>query len=74
MYPFQFEFYVTYTLIGHSLDVNFEVVNRSERDLYFSAGGHTTFLCNEREGENFTDFYLEFEQPENAAGFEALDQ
>ena len=69
MYPFQFEFYVTYTLIGHSLDVNFEVVNRSERDLYFSAGGHTAFLCNEREGENFTDFYLEFEQPENAGRY-----
>ncbi len=68
VYPYEFELYVTYTLIGSCLDVNFEVENPSGSPIYFSIGGHPAFNCNSAEG-SFGDWYIEFEQPETAGRY-----
>ena len=68
LYPYKFNLYVTYTLIGSCIDVNFEVENAGEGDMYFSIGGHAAFNCNP-EGESFSDWYVEFEKPESAGRY-----
>ncbi|MBR5618611.1 MAG: aldose 1-epimerase family protein [Clostridia bacterium] len=44
-YPFAFELYVKFILLGRSLHAIHTVVNRSEGEMYFSIGGHPAFNC-----------------------------
>ena len=62
-YPYGFKLYVTYTVIGHSIDVNFEVENTGEEELWYCLGSHPAFNCNDEEG-SLEDYYLEFEEVE----------
>ena len=57
MYPFAFELYVRFELLGNSLRATHTVVNRGEGDMYFSIGGHPAFNCEIGD-------YLEFDKPE----------
>jgi galactose mutarotase-like enzyme len=61
IYPFDFIFRMTYTLEGASLKNLFTVINEKEEDLPFSVGGHPGFNVPFIEGEQFEDYYLEFE-------------
>ncbi|WP_179007645.1 aldose 1-epimerase family protein [Winogradskyella forsetii] len=69
MYPFLFEFNNTYTLSENRLTINHTVTNIDEKPLYFSLGGHPAFNCPISKEENYTDYYLEFEKPENTASY-----
>jgi len=63
MYPFRFELTITYALVGASLMISLKVVNRDDKTMIFAVGGHPGFnVPLGGEGE-FTDCYLEFEQP-----------
>ncbi len=62
-YPYDFRLYVTYTVIGHSVDVNFEVENTGDSDLWYCLGSHPAFNCNGDEG-SLEDYYIEFEEAE----------
>lgn len=58
-YPFEFELYLSYELKNNSLITSYEVVNNSNKKMYFSIGAHPAFnwpLCNEEK----EDCYLEF--------------
>ncbi len=44
-YPFEFELYVKFSLLGRTLQVIHTVVNRTEGEMYFSLGGHPGFNC-----------------------------
>jgi len=66
IYPFQFEFFITYTLKKNQIIVSHLVKNLGEGDMYFSLGGHPAFKCPIDSGEKHTDYYLEFEKPETA--------
>ena len=57
MYPFRFEFYVRYELLGNTLRATHTVVNRDDKDMFFSLGGHPGFNCAIGD-------YLEFDEPE----------
>lgn len=59
-YPFRFEFFVTYRIKGVSLEVEYRVKNRDDGPIWFSVGGHPAFLAPRSEGEEFTDYYIEF--------------
>ncbi len=61
IYPFDFVFRMTYTLDGASVKNLFTVINENEEDLPFSVGGHPGFNIPFIEGEQFEDYYLEFE-------------
>lgn len=63
-YPYRFKFYVTYTVIGHSVDVNFEIENTGDEELCYCLGSHPAFNCNVEEG-SLEDFFLEFAESED---------
>jgi galactose mutarotase-like enzyme len=63
-YPFKFSLEISYALRGNALAVGYSVLNADTKTLYFSIGAHPGFRCPIAEGEDFTDYYLEFEKPE----------
>jgi galactose mutarotase-like enzyme len=66
VYPFKFEFYMTYKLINNTIEVLHTVKNRDDKTMYFSVGGHPAFKCPVFENENYDDYFLEFEHAENS--------
>ncbi|MDE5417270.1 aldose 1-epimerase family protein [Labilibaculum sp. DW002] len=66
LYPFDFEFYIHYILEGSKLIVKHDVINTGSNEMLFCLGGHPAFACPLKEEENYTDYYLEFEQKETA--------
>ena len=64
MYPYEFDLYVTYTLVDNTLKAEFRVENHNEDVIYFQIGGHPAFACPFIEGEDANDYYIEFEQNE----------
>ncbi|WP_047375460.1 aldose 1-epimerase family protein [Exiguobacterium sp. ZOR0005] len=58
-YPFQFELYVDYRLIGEELSVTYEVRNESDVLLPFSIGGHPAFNIP-FAGGSFEDYTIDF--------------
>ena len=66
VYPFKFEFYLTYSLKDNKIDVSHTVKNVDIKTMYFSVGGHPAFKCPVFENENYEDYALEFEHIENS--------
>ncbi len=64
VYPFKFDFQVLYDLIENALRVTYKVVNHQHDTIYFSVGGHPAFNVPFNKGENYEDYYLEFEVEE----------
>lgn len=58
MYPYQFDFVVTYTLEDNTLSVRHSITNKSDDTMYFSLGAHPAFNCE--IGDT-----LRFEEKEN---------
>jgi galactose mutarotase-like enzyme len=68
-YPYRFIFQVAYSVEDTSLKTEYRVINRDDREMYFSVGGHARFACpigGSLSGLSFEDFYTEFEKPESA--------
>jgi galactose mutarotase-like enzyme len=61
VYPFKFRLYITYTLQESRLKVTYRVENGGDEEMYFSIGAHPAFNCPLMDGENYSDYYLEFE-------------
>lgn len=60
VYPYAFEFTVTFRLNGAALDVIYGVANKGKEEMPFLIGGHPGFFCPMEEGEKFTDYVLHF--------------
>lgn len=60
-YPFEFDFKVTYSLDGATVRTAFTVENTGKEDLLFSVGGHPGFNIPLKDGADFSDHYLEFD-------------
>jgi galactose mutarotase-like enzyme len=69
LYPFLFQFSITYTLLENKLFVNHNIKNLDKKPLYFSVGGHPAFNCPLLEGEKYTDYFLEFTKPETSESY-----
>ena len=65
IYPFKFEFQITYTLYENRIIVSHEVTNHGDEPMLFSLGGHPAFKCPLNEDEVYEDYYLEFEEVES---------
>jgi galactose mutarotase-like enzyme len=65
IYPFKFEFKITYKLDGNRIIVRHQVKNHDKEKMLFSLGGHPAFKCPLNEDEVYEDYYLEFEKVEN---------
>lgn len=46
-YPFDFEFRVSYTLVGNAVEVTFKVDNKSDKTMYFNVGSHEAYYTPE---------------------------
>ena len=66
MYPFKFEFLITYTLTENTININHTVKNVDDKPMYFSLGGHPAFKCPVFENETYSDYSLEFEHTETS--------
>lgn len=64
IYPFEFEFLITYELMGNELLIHHTVKNLDSKTMYFSLGGHPAFTCPLFKDELYTDYFLEFENEE----------
>lgn len=73
MYPFKFEFYITFMLDDNKLVVNHKVVNVGEDDMLFSLGAHPGFACPFNEGEEYEDYFIAFEEVETASTCKVSD-
>ncbi len=60
-YPFNFKFFVNYTLVDNTLVVDYVMKNIDDKALYFSVGGHEGYALS----EDFTDYSIKFEHKEN---------
>jgi galactose mutarotase-like enzyme len=65
LFPFEFEFRISYELRKSVLNVSYEVLNSGDDDLFFSVGGHPAFAVPLAEGTQYNDYYLEFEEVES---------
>ncbi len=61
VYPFEFDFSITYNICDDTLMVNCEVENLSAETMYFEYGGHPGINVSLEGGLTFEDYYLEFE-------------
>lgn len=65
MYPFEFIFHVTYTLIEDGYTTTFLVENQSDRVMPFCVGGHPGFNVPMEEGASYSDYQVEFAEVED---------
>ena len=66
IYPFKFEFFITYTLIDNTIEVLHTVKISDDNPLFFSLGGHPAFKCPVFENETYEDYSLAFEHVETS--------
>lgn len=66
LYPYNFEFLISYLLKDNSLQCSYEVINKDTQPLYFQLGGHPAFAVPFRAGEEYEDYHIEFEQAETS--------
>lgn len=69
IYPFEFEFLMTYELKDNELLVHHTVKNTDSKTMYFSLGGHPAFACPLFKDESYTDYFLEFEKQETSKSY-----
>lgn len=63
-YSFAFELRTIYALDKEVLSISYEVKNSQEEEMPFSIGAHPGFQCPLQDGEQYEDYYLAFEKPE----------
>jgi galactose mutarotase-like enzyme len=66
IYPFKFEFFITYKLSNNCINITHTIKNCDNKPMYFSVGGHPAFKCPVYDDENYNDYSLEFENLEHA--------
>lgn len=67
-YPFEYEFRITYTLIGKKLVVEYNIKNLTDGDMYFSVGAHEAYACP----EGIENYEIVFEKAENLDAYQLV--
>lgn len=64
-FPYQFELQVTFALVGRTLWVDYRVLNRNDRLMFFALGSHPAFNLPASQGplENWSIRFDEVEEP-----------
>ena len=73
VYPYKFSFKVTYKLINNTLKVIFNVSNKGNKEMLYMLGGHPGFKVPLFDGEEYSDYYLKFEQKETVDAMQVVD-
>lgn len=66
VYPFQFSFFIIYSVIEDALSVTYRIVNRGEEEMFFSVGGHPAFKVPLVDETSYEDYGLLFAKNETA--------
>jgi galactose mutarotase-like enzyme len=64
VYPFRFKLVLHYRLVDSKLSCSYVVANLGSSQMYFSVGGHPAFAVPLVAGTMYTDYQLQFNQPE----------
>ena len=64
MYPYKFNFTVTYELAENAMTTRYTVKNTNGRTMLFNVGGHPGYNMPLFPGESFEDYVAEFEKEE----------
>ncbi len=70
IYPFGFEFTVSFELVDDTLKVKYGVDNVGDKPLYYSVGAHPGFRVPLHKGGSFDQYYLEFSEAHTPTGYE----
>lgn len=73
IYPFDFSLTIVYSLDRNILHVEQFVKNETEKEMPYSIGEHVGFRIPLFLGEDYEDYYLEFEKEETADRYPLLD-
>jgi galactose mutarotase-like enzyme len=65
-YPYKFKFNITFQLVGNKLVVTHKVKNLDSKSIFFALGAHPGFKCPINAGEEYEDYFIEFEKQEQA--------
>lgn len=68
-YPFEFKFYIEYSIENGHLSIEYRIENTSCEKMYFSIGAHPGFNTPVNQEIKISDYYLEFEKNETASIF-----
>ncbi|OIR12757.1 aldose 1-epimerase [mine drainage metagenome] len=68
-YPFSFEFQIFYQLIENKVSVTYFIKNTDDKNILFSVGAHPAFNVPLVDGTQFSDYYLLFNETENAGKY-----
>ncbi|TDB61774.1 aldose 1-epimerase family protein [Arundinibacter roseus] len=74
MYPFRFQFRITFSLEENKVVIRHEITNRGEETMLFSVGGHPGFACPREADESYEDYYLEFSEKETLSRWRLTDK
>lgn len=64
MYPYDFEFIISYTLADANISIEWKIINKDSRRIYFSVGAHPAFNIPYNGADSLLDYYLQFDAPE----------
>ena len=67
-YPFEYEFRIIYTLIGKKLNVEYNIRNLTDGEMYFSVGAHEAYLCP----EGIENYEIIFEKAEDLDAYQLV--
>lgn len=67
-YPFKYEFRIIYTLVGKKLNVEYNIRNLTDGDMYFSVGAHEAYNCP----EGIDNYEIIFDQKENLDAYQLV--
>lgn len=63
-FPYPFKLELLYKLEGSSITTTYRVTNTGSEKMPFFIGGHPGFNCPLNKGEDYSDYYLEFDKNE----------
>ncbi|WP_425638766.1 aldose 1-epimerase family protein [Algoriphagus yeomjeoni] len=63
-YPFKFQLDILFTLENKTLKVEHIISNLGEEAMFYSIGAHPGFNCPLKDGEEYEDYFVEFDQKE----------
>lgn len=64
-YPYEFDFFTKYTLIGKKIEIIITIKNKGEDELLCSVGGHPAFV-NLYDGDTLDNYEIVFEKSEKS--------
>lgn len=72
-YPFDFQLDITHHLKGNTIQIEWQVINCGENEMFFTIGGHPAFNVPVRPDTKYSDYYLKFSEDRDALAYMLID-